>query len=229
MDNDQYNRLLSKNLRTIRKAKNLTTVDLAKILGVSQAKISYIEHGKGVLSARDVALLARRLDVPVTEFFRGLENAEQSEKTNLAGQLAFYGASLLAKSSGITLKAPPFEHVFVEVLSFVEDDRLHKAFCAAFIIQAATKEINDDRIFALAGNNPFLVLKTAEEAQVCLQVIEVLNRKKELVRPRAEKQISKILATAKELLGDRKPAKTLSPAEIGDITSFVGGCLDAKR
>ena len=69
MEQDTYNKTLSKNLKAIRRRKGLTTLDLAKILDVSQSKISYIENCKGVLSARDVAILARKLGIPVTAFF----------------------------------------------------------------------------------------------------------------------------------------------------------------
>lgn len=229
MNNDTYNKTLSQNLKAIRKNKGLTTIDLAKILGVSQAKISYIEHGKGVLSARDIAVLARKLDIPVTDFFRGLDkDADSSEQKNIAGHLVHYGASHLAKSSGTILKALPFEEVFSHAFEFVEDDRLHKAFCAALIIQAATKGINTDRIFALTGSNPFLLYRIAEEAQICLQIIEILNRKKKLISPRAKRQISKIFSVAEELVG-KKVNKALSIGELSDLALFVGECLHAKK
>ena len=229
MDKDSYSKTLSQNLKAIRRSKGLTTVDLAKILGVSQAKISYIEHCKGVLSARDVAVLARKLDIPVTEFFRGLDkNEDISDSQALAGQLVHYGATLLVKPPSIPLKEIPFEEVFSQSLGFIDDERLHKGFCAALITQATSKEINVDRIFALIGNNPFLIGRIAEEAQICLQIIEVLNREKEWVGPRAKRQLEKILFVTTELQGGNK-AISLSPGELGDLASFVGECLDAKR
>ena len=229
MNKDTYSKTLSENLKAIRRSKGLTTVDLAKILGVSQAKISYIEHCKGVLSARDVAVLSRRLDIPVTEFFRGLDKVDDgSVYKDLVGHLVRFGATLLAKPSGITLKNIPVEEVFSETLGFVEDDRLHKGFCAALIIQAATKEINVDRIFALIGNNPFLVGRIADEAQVCLQIIKVLNQAEKRVSPRGARQIEKILSVANELQGSKK-LKPRPPGEIEDLADFVKDCLHAKR
>src|SRR4051812_16438293 len=127
MDRDTYNKVLSRNLQTIRRSKGLTTVDLAKILGVSQAKISYIENCKGILSARDVAILACKLDVPVTEFFKGLDKVEDlSPSQVVAGQLAAYGATLLIKPQVTPVKEVPFEEVFSQSLGFMEDDRLNK-------------------------------------------------------------------------------------------------------
>lgn len=238
MEKDTYNKTLSQNLKTIRRAKGLTTVDLAKILGVSQAKISYIEHCKGVLSARDIAVLARRLDVPVTEFFRGLDKLEDgSGQSELVGQLVHYGATLLAKPSGVVLKEVPFEKVFSDALAFVEDDRIHKGFCAALITQAATKELNVDRIFSLIGNNPFLVNRAAEEAQTCIEIIKILNRSKQIISPRADRQLQKLVSTAWKIkvtgiqtIDDVKEIdKVSSIDEIGDLATFVGESLNAKR
>lgn len=230
MEQDIYTKTLSQNFKAIRRSKGLTTVDLAKILGVSQAKISYIEHCKGVLSAHDIAVLARRLNVPVTEFFRGIDKAEdRSTYQDLVANLVHYGAAFLKKPAGVVLKEVPFEEVITHALGFIEDDRLHKGFCAALIIQAATKEINVDRIFALIGNNPFLVRQVAEEAIVCLQLIPILDREKKLVGPRAENQINKILSVAKDLLGDKIVNRVLDMSEISDLGSFVGECLHAKR
>jgi transcriptional regulator with XRE-family HTH domain len=217
-------------LRAIRKAKGLTTASVAKILGVSQAKISYIEHCKGVLSARDVALLAKKLNVPVLEFFRGIDQEpEPTEREKLAGQLIHYGATLLANPSWVVAKYPPFEEVFSKALGYIEDDRLHKAFCAALVNQAATKEINTDHIFALTGNNLFLLRRVVEEVQVSLAVIENLNRYEAIVRPRAKRQLEKVQDMAKELSGAAASGRHHSIEEIAEITEFVGKCLHAKK
>jgi transcriptional regulator with XRE-family HTH domain len=224
MEPDRYTKTLSQNLRSIRKNKGLTTVDLAKILGISQAKVSYIEHCKGVLSARDIAVLSRKLDVPITEFFRGLNEPEDaSGAKDLALQLARYGAVLLAKPSGVTFESVPFEEVVARALGFIEDDRLHKGFCAALISQAAHREINVDRIFALIGDNPFLTDKIFQQANTCLEIVELLNLKRQKVVPRAKQQISKIAAVAKNLIGETRstiPAKD----ELSDLAEFVGDC-----
>jgi transcriptional regulator with XRE-family HTH domain len=230
MEIDRFTKALSRNLRSIRKSKGLTAVDLAKILGVSQAKISYIEHCKGVLSARDIAVLSRRLDVPVTEFFRGLDEPDNESGTkNLANHLVHYGAVLLSKSSGLTLSPTPFEDVFAQALGFIEDDRLHKGFCAAWITQAANREINVDRIFALIGDNPFLTVKAGAEAQICLKIIDLLSRKKDRILPRAKQQILKIADVANSLLNKPKSELILSEAELADLAEFVRDCLNAKK
>jgi transcriptional regulator with XRE-family HTH domain len=232
MERDRYKKTLSQNLKAIRRSKGLTTVDLAKILGVSQAKISYIEHCKGILSARDVAILSRRLDVPVTEFFRGLSEPEDaSGLKELVGHLVRFGAVLLAKPAGITLRALPFEDVFARSLGFIEDERLHRGFCAALITQAAAREISIDRVFAIIGDNPFLTSKAAEQAERCLKVIERLNLKKQRISARAKQQIQKLLSVANGLLepSKRDGIRTPCSEEISNIADFVEDCLNAKR
>jgi transcriptional regulator with XRE-family HTH domain len=230
METDNYTKKLSQNLKSIRQSKGLTTVDLARILGVSQAKISYIEHCKGILSARDLAVLSRRLDVPISEFFRGITEPEDATGVNeLVIHLARYGAVLLAKPAGVTLHAVPFEDVFARALGFIEDDRLHKGFCAAWIAQAARREINIDRIFALIGNNPFLTDKAAEQAQICLQIVDWLNEKKKQVHARSKQQISKIEFIANRLLANPHSKAVLTNDELSDLGQFVEECLSAKR
>jgi transcriptional regulator with XRE-family HTH domain len=232
MSPDRYTRVLSQNLRSIRKSKGLTTVDLAKILGVSQAKISYIEHCKGVLSARDVAVLSSKLNIPVSEFFHGLNSPEDtSEIKELTAQLARFGAVLLAKPRQVHLKSVAFEDVFAHSLGFVEDDRLHKGLCAALISQGASKEINVDRVFAIIGNNPFLINKAAHKARFCIKVIDLLNSKNEQVNFRAKQQLEKIVSEAEHLSKDSEPcsSETLLENELVETAEFVKDCLDAKR
>ncbi len=242
MEQDLFSKALSQNLRAIRRSKGLTAIDVARILGVSQAKISYIENCKGVLSARDVAILSRRLNVPVTEFFRGLDSVEGvSDRQQLVGQLVHYGAVLLAKPAGILLKEVPFEEVVSEALGFIEDDRIHKGFCAALISHTARNEINTDRIFALIGSNAFLVVRLREMARICIQIVRALNHKKKTVSPRAERQLQKILKTSNELvhLGFLGRPQTVDEVEsidavasvdqVGDLASFVEESLNAKK
>jgi transcriptional regulator with XRE-family HTH domain len=242
MNQSSFNKILSQNLRAIRKRKGLTTTDLAKILGVSQAKVSYIENSKGVLSAEDVAILSRKLNVPVTEFFRGLDSTvEVSNRQQLVSWLVQYGAVLLAKPTGIVLKEIPFEDVVNEALGFIEDDRIFKGFCVALISQAASSEINIDRIFALIGSNAFLVVRFREVVWSCIKVIRELNGKGKSISPRAERQLRKALDTANQLvhLGFLGQTRTLNEAgsnreenadiRIKDIASFVEESLDAKR
>lgn len=231
MNHDAFSKILSQNLKAIRQANGLTTTDLGKILGVSQAKISYMEHGKGVLSARDIAVLARKLGLPITDFFRGIESQEEqpSELNLLAGHLAYYGATLLAKPPGIILRPVPFEDVICRALSFIEDDRLQKAFCAALITRASSHEINFSRIFALIGANTYQVSRILVEAQVCIQIISVIPSTSTWNGSRAKRQIQQLASIAAGIAGEKKAARKLPATEVKPMADFVEGCLSAKR
>lgn len=232
MERDRYKEALSRNLREIRKAKGLTTVDLAKILGVSQAKVSYIEHCKGVLSAEDVAILSKRLSVPIADFYRGLEDSEDPTGTNeLVGQLVRYGAVLLAKPRGLKLEPLPFEEVFASSLGFIEDDRLHKGFCAALITQASRAEINVDQIFSIIGNNPFLMKKALDEARLCINIVELLATKGEHFRPRTKIQLGQIVSMAHFFTYNplTQNAEPKPQNELSDLADFVADCLHAQK
>jgi transcriptional regulator with XRE-family HTH domain len=229
MEPDRYQRIISKNLKAIRKSKGLSAKDIADILGVSQAKVTYIEHCKGVLSARDVAILSRRLNVALSEFFRGLEEPEdKTEAKELASQLARYGAVLLARPSNVSPAAAPFEEIFSRSLAYTEDDRFNKGICTILISQAASKEIHADRIFARIGSNRYLVEKAAEVAQLSLQICKELEYAGVKLLPRARLQIEKIKGLAEKLAGQQSAIQAVSAAELQDITEFVKGCLDAQ-
>ena len=230
METSHFKKTLSRNLRSIRRSKGLTTADLARLLGVSQAKISYIENCKGTLSAEAVAVLSKRLHVPVTEFFLGLGEVEEvTGGKEIVGQLAHYGAVLLAAKT--QLHVSPFEEVFSKSLGFTEDDRIHKGFCAALIIQAAHQEINIDQIFAVIGNNPFLIEKAHTQSKICTRICDHLHEKGALTTERSKLQIEKIADLAEHLSRGQPSggAPDLSHAEISDLSRFVEDCLNAKK
>ncbi len=232
MEQDHYTKTLIKNLKAIRKSKGLTATDVAEVLDVSQAKISYIENGKGVLSARDIAVLSSRLNIPVIEFFKGLEEIEgETETSEVISHLVRYGAVLLTRRQKLPINDLPFEEVFANALGFLEDDRLQKGFCAALITQAASAEIHIDRVFAQIGNNPFLLAKTKFQAELCLRVIEHLLEKKFKVNPRAKRQIQKIASLTQALLGkkDSNLVTTVTNEDVLNTAEFVEDCLNARR
>ncbi|MGK5083377.1 helix-turn-helix transcriptional regulator [Bdellovibrionota bacterium FG-1] len=233
MASHPYEKILSQNLKSIRKSKGLTTVDLAKILGVSQAKISYIENCKGVLSGGNIAILSKRLNVPITDFFRGLsEEEETSGVKELIGHLVRFGAVLLSKPAGIVLKAISFEEVFAQSLGFIGDDRLHKGFCTALIFQAAHTEINVDRIFAMIGNNPFLIKKVVDQSTLCIRVIAQLEGRNEKYHfTRAKWQLRNLISIAQEVYGVHELIENEQSlaSDVFDIANFVQECLNAKK
>lgn len=232
MERDRYKEALSRNLRAIRQSKGLTTVELAKILGVSQAKVSYIEHCKGVLSAEDVAILSYKLSVPIADFFQGLEKSgEPTETQALVGQLVRFGAVLLSKSRGLKLEPLPFEEVFATSLGFIEDDRIHKGFCAALITQASRANLQVERIFSIIGGNPFLMQKALQEARLCIRIVELLNAKDESLPSRAKIQLGQIASMAHFFTFNPSAGRAKSPsqADLLAIAEFVADCLHAPK
>ncbi len=231
METDLYKKTVIQNLRRIREQKGLSTTQLAEILGVSQAKVSYIENGKGVLSAADVATLSRRLGVPVAEFFSGLDEIDASGSKEIIHQLVRFGATLLAKPKGITKSSPPFEEVFVKALSFLDDPRLHHAFHAALIEQAATQVIHFDRVFSQIGSNPFLLNRSLQELRIALEVLRIYpNVAKDKIPPRAKTQLQFFAEKARETLASANWNAEEEKARIEEaepIAEFVAECRNA--
>lgn len=64
-------------VRALRQAGNLTASELSKRAGLSPAMLSKIENGSTSPSLATLQALAKALDVPVTELFRGFEEARE--------------------------------------------------------------------------------------------------------------------------------------------------------
>ena len=62
-------------VRSLRQAGNLTASELSRRSGISPAMLSKIENGSTSPSLSTLQSIARALDVPVTELFRGYEEA----------------------------------------------------------------------------------------------------------------------------------------------------------
>lgn len=62
-------KLLGQNIRKFRKAKNLTQEQLAELVGIGTANISYIENGKFSPSAETLEKLSEVLKVYPYEFY----------------------------------------------------------------------------------------------------------------------------------------------------------------
>jgi transcriptional regulator with XRE-family HTH domain len=65
-------------LARLRRARGLTGASLAALVGMSQPKISRIEHGRGLTNPADVGALARALGAGEAEVSRLMERAEHS-------------------------------------------------------------------------------------------------------------------------------------------------------
>lgn len=65
--------LLATNLRTLRIARNISQHDLAELSGLHRNYISEIERGRINLTLSNLRKLAKGVGVPITDFFRPLE------------------------------------------------------------------------------------------------------------------------------------------------------------
>lgn len=61
--------VLSTNIKTVRKQKNITQEQLAEMVGVTVGHISLIERGLAYPSSDKVDLIAKALDVPTYKLF----------------------------------------------------------------------------------------------------------------------------------------------------------------
>ena len=77
-ENDASNSL-GRDLRALRKSRNITLSELALILGRSVGFISQIERGLSTPTINDLRLLAKALDVPVSWFFM-FEDGDDEER-----------------------------------------------------------------------------------------------------------------------------------------------------
>lgn len=79
-------------LKKIRKARKLTQGELAKILGISQQRLSEIERGKGSISAEQLLKLLARFNLPLSYF---LKEEKKDPEAKLQNALARLGANHL--------------------------------------------------------------------------------------------------------------------------------------
>lgn len=90
-----YRNSVVKALKELRTANGLTQSELARLLDLSQARVSEIESGKGSLSAEQFLLLLGHFNIPVDRFV-GRRSDTHSELQNIISRL---GAHHLAEST----------------------------------------------------------------------------------------------------------------------------------
>jgi len=61
---------LGENLKKIRIQKNITQIEIARILGVDRSFVSNIENGKNNPTLSTITSLAKALDVSTNELFK---------------------------------------------------------------------------------------------------------------------------------------------------------------
>ena len=72
-DNKYIYAIVGKNIQRIRKEKGLTQVQLANLVQYSEGTIANIENNSfQTFSLEFLYLISKKLNVPITEFFKGL-------------------------------------------------------------------------------------------------------------------------------------------------------------
>jgi len=63
-------------IKTLRKARNLSQEDLAELCGLDRTYISGIERGIRNVSLRNIEVLAHALEVTLADLFEGIEDKD---------------------------------------------------------------------------------------------------------------------------------------------------------
>ncbi len=73
-DNKYIYVIVGQNIRRIRKSKNLTQVELADLIQYNEGTIANIENNSyQTFSLEFVYIISKKLNVPITEFFKGID------------------------------------------------------------------------------------------------------------------------------------------------------------
>lgn len=102
-----------KKVRELRKERRWTQAELAKLLGLSQNRLSEIEHGQGSFTAEQLLLILKTFNIPIDYFFPSKGKAP--EATQIQNALARLGARHL-----LEVEALPSER-FAEALDVIRE------------------------------------------------------------------------------------------------------------
>src|SRR5260221_532184 len=131
---EQYQKSIAKQVKALRKQRNLTQKDLAEYLDLSQNRISQIEAGHGSFSAEHLLLLAKKFNVPASSFVSEKARPDPS----IQNALARHGAQYLREDDN-TLPSEKLDDVvkLVREVLIVPDSPRAVAGLAAVIVQHA--------------------------------------------------------------------------------------------
>ncbi len=81
---EKYRQEIAKKIRQLRQERQWTQKELAKLLGLSQNRLSEIESGEGSFTAEQLLLLSKNFNVPVSDFVSAKGHADQKIQNTLA-------------------------------------------------------------------------------------------------------------------------------------------------
>lgn len=79
-----YKDNIPRGVRRLRKERRWTQAQLARLLGLSQSRLSEIEHGKGSFTAEQFLLVLQTFNVPISYFVSTVGGSESSIQNTLA-------------------------------------------------------------------------------------------------------------------------------------------------
>lgn len=93
---DQDRSQISKKIRQLRLDRRWTQAQLAKLLGLSQNRLSELETGQGSFTAEQLIAILTHFNVPI-DYFSSQKRSKDSNGDQLQNALARFGASHLAE------------------------------------------------------------------------------------------------------------------------------------
>ena len=113
------NRSIGLKITRLRNKLNLTTTELAKMVGISQAQISRLENGKQGFRSATLTKIAKALNVKPVYFF--MEGSEDSPVGKVSEAAAIYGAVAHPRLAD-ALKSPHFLTVAERIAEIYLDE-----------------------------------------------------------------------------------------------------------
>lgn len=95
MNKGEVSQGLADGLKKLRRERRLTQVELARLLGLSQAHLSKIENGHGSITAEQLILVLQKYSLPLSYFIPSGKGSKYEEEPFLQNALVHLGASHL--------------------------------------------------------------------------------------------------------------------------------------
>ncbi|GEM_PF-2244713 len=103
MNQEIIQKAISVGIRRLRKEKRITQVDLAKVLGLSQAQLSKIENSAGSITAEQLIQLLKKYGLSLSYFISLEKDSKYHEDPALQNALVHLGATHLRLISDVVV------------------------------------------------------------------------------------------------------------------------------
>lgn len=103
MFRDKIRLALAAGIQKLRKERGVTQIELARLLGLSQAQLSKIENGHGSITAEQLIRLLQEYSLPLSCFTPAEKASRNDENPSLQNALAHLGAVHLRAVPGVAV------------------------------------------------------------------------------------------------------------------------------